>query len=288
MSLKHILQQINFQLLAVGRDKPTSWWSYKQVCSDYSRLYLITEGKAQITQNGVTHQLTPGSLHLIPKGTFFDLHSQHYHGELFCCFNVTIGDEHSLFDHISTSAYTIQNKLCEQPTFERLIDLFPKQGLVMYNPYLQLTSGDKGLRTKDLELADGLEVEGLLKMLLLPFLTTASLKTEACHFSIKIAKVRDYIDSIPIKRVERAELAKISEMTPETLSNQFKKGMGLPLKTYIMNRRFKESTRLLLGTKLTIEEIAVKSGFSNDVGLIRFFKRRVNVTPTEFRKLYGN
>ena len=68
------------------------------------------------------------------------------------------------------------------------------------------------------------------------------------------------------------------------LSRMFKKGKGIGMLDYIHQLRIGEAKKLLIGTSLSIREIAEQVGYSNDIGIIRAFKRYECLTPGKFRE----
>ena len=54
-------------LLYTGFYKVGTWWNYKGLTSPMYRLYLITEGTANIYINQFKHELKAGDLFLVPK-----------------------------------------------------------------------------------------------------------------------------------------------------------------------------------------------------------------------------
>ena len=67
------------------------------------------------------------------------------------------------------------------------------------------------------------------------------------------------------------------------LSRFFKEQTGENLLMYINKYRVEKVKELLIGTNLTLNEIALQSGFINSVAVIRIFKKYVGITPTEYR-----
>lgn len=70
------------------------------------------------------------------------------------------------------------------------------------------------------------------------------------------------------------------------LCHVFKSVTGYPLMEYLMNCRLSAAKTMLGETDKTISEIVVSCGFSNNSNFSRFFKERVGMTPTDFRKHY--
>jgi methylphosphotriester-DNA--protein-cysteine methyltransferase len=56
---------------------------------------------------------------------------------------------------------------------------------------------------------------------------------------------------------------------------------------YMLQKRLNLAKQLLLSTDLTLEKIALRSGFQSPFYLSRMFKNRYNVRPSEFRRRAG-
>jgi len=67
------------------------------------------------------------------------------------------------------------------------------------------------------------------------------------------------------------------------LSRMFKKSKGIGMLDYIHQLRIAMAKQLLQKTDLSIREIADKTGYTNDIGIIRAFKRYEGTTPGKFR-----
>ncbi|HFD1454108.1 TPA: helix-turn-helix domain-containing protein [Streptococcus pyogenes] len=74
-------------------------------------------------------------------------------------------------------------------------------------------------------------------------------------------------------------------MSQGYLSTKFKKYNGISLKKFIVKHRITKSKHLLESTSLTIEEIALKSGFSDSCYFHRIFKKETGYTPLKFKKI---
>lgn len=66
----------------------------------------------------------------------------------------------------------------------------------------------------------------------------------------------------------------------------FKNFTGLNPYEYLINYRINTSKKLLIETKLNINEIAVKCGFSESSNYIRSFKRIIGTTPLKFKNYW--
>lgn len=72
------------------------------------------------------------------------------------------------------------------------------------------------------------------------------------------------------------------------LSKIFRARTGVTLTDYLNNVRIEKSKEYLSNTFLTLTEISEKVGYNNVQSYQRFFKKYVNLTPGDYRKLHQN
>ena len=80
------------------------------------------------------------------------------------------------------------------------------------------------------------------------------------------------------------DLARLVSINVDYLSTVFGKKTGLTPIAYLQNIRIEQAKRLLLHSKLNVEEIAYQTGFSDNAYFIKVFKRVVGQTPSSFRR----
>lgn len=80
------------------------------------------------------------------------------------------------------------------------------------------------------------------------------------------------------------EMARIMQMSVETLSRHMKRDMGLSPKQYIDNNTLQCAIRELLYSVNSVKEIASLLGFSSSSYLSRFFKKHTGVSPDAYRR----
>ena len=76
-------------------------------------------------------------------------------------------------------------------------------------------------------------------------------------------------------------------LSREYLSRLFKAETGKSIKNYIDDERIFRTCRLLKNTDMSIDEIALKMGFSSSSNFIRFFHTAMKITPADFRRNGG-
>jgi len=80
------------------------------------------------------------------------------------------------------------------------------------------------------------------------------------------------------------QLAERCHLSKYYYIKMFKAYIGQSPYDYLINIRLQHAQKLLLGTEQTVEEIAIASGFSESKNFIACFKKKVGITPLQFRK----
>lgn len=87
---------------------------------------------------------------------------------------------------------------------------------------------------------------------------------------------------------EWVDLNTLSEefhVTPQYISNIFKRCRCENIKDYISKVKLEKAKELLLTTDLSVNDIARKLGYAGEIGIIRLFKKYEDMTPGDFRNL---
>lgn len=79
-------------------------------------------------------------------------------------------------------------------------------------------------------------------------------------------------------------IAKIANVTPQSLCRLFKQRMNKPFIDYLHEVRIAQACKLLMQTELTISEIAYKCGYQTFSNFNHFFKKITQLTPKEYKK----
>lgn len=96
-------------------------------------------------------------------------------------------------------------------------------------------------------------------------------------------KIKSFIDENYLEDISLVQLVEKFQMSEIHLIRIFKKSFGLPIHSYIINKRVHKAKELLL-LKLPIVDVALKSGFFDQSHLNRSFKRVFQITPKQFQK----
>lgn len=117
---------------------------------------------------------------------------------------------------------------------------------------------------------------------------SACIATEKEEKRERLKKIINYIDENFHKDISVGEIANIEHFSISYLSKFFKANTGLSLKEYIIKKRLEHAMKDILSTDLSLLQIALKNGFSDEKSLIKYFKKFYNMCPSQFRKSFKN
>lgn len=96
--------------------------------------------------------------------------------------------------------------------------------------------------------------------------------------------IANEIQTAPEKDYSLETLSNTYHISQSYLSTKFREYIGISLKKFIIKHRINKSKQLLSTTNLTIEEIAIKSGFSDSSYFHKIFKKETGHTPLKFKQ----
>ncbi len=103
---------------------------------------------------------------------------------------------------------------------------------------------------------------------------------------IRCRKIREYIEkNYSDMNLNVSAIGEYFEMSPFYLSSMYKKETGDSLVTVINGVRVQRAVELLQEGK-AVAEVSLKCGFSDCSAFIRIFKKKIGVTPGQYKKTY--
>jgi len=101
----------------------------------------------------------------------------------------------------------------------------------------------------------------------------------------RLKMVLEYIQDNLAQSISLRQLSELSGVSARHFERAFRQALGVPPHTFVVARRVAAARDLLLGQRgLTIDEIAVKTGFSSGSHLAAAFRRATGYSPAEFRR----
>lgn len=245
---------------------------------DFIEIIYISDGHATETVNGHDFEVSRGDL-------------------LFMNYGCT----HAFTPHESVTFYNV----CFRPKPQKETDpsVDDAFSLLQIAAFEQLRGGkDTGLVTFRGEERE--ELENLLSLMLLegrvdaPFgravlesymsilLIKALRKTVSSPTAIlpSSRELSDYIDANWGTDLTLSALSQRYFYNPSYFSRMFKKQFGISLTEYIEKRRIALAVRLLKETDMTVEQIALRVGYSSKTSFYRAFSKVTSCSPSYYRK----
>ena len=106
------------------------------------------------------------------------------------------------------------------------------------------------------------------------------------EYSQMFDKVFKYIDRNYMYDISLESLAGLSGYSKFHFSRIFKQYSTVSYLEYLNERRVKAAEDMLLNSKISITEVAVRSGFKSLATFNRIFRKVKHCTPTEFKRLF--
>jgi AraC-like DNA-binding protein len=285
-----LLSSVEFEIIAVERNRPGKWWRFQNVSNPYSRLYLVTKGEAHVRHHGRRSCLGPDSLHVIPAFTRTDLYCEDYFEVQYVHFTSRLSGGPDLFS-ILDCHYQADATPREHELFTRLLELNPDAGLRDYDPHKTVaeTQAKRDSRlTGGPDVARYLETDGLVRQLLAPILRTATDRSVSRLAGIgRFEEVLAYMNEHLDEPLTLESLAARAHLNPTYFSDLFSETLGLRPIDYLNRRRVERAQMMLLTTSLTVKQIAARVGFTGSAYFCRVFKKYCGHTPSAYRATGG-
>src|SRR5262245_40707842 len=225
---------------------------------------------------GVTRHVppSPGSIILVPAGIPVQAHSSGSKDALY------VYMEPGVVERVAAEAFELDPSKVSIPALYGL-----------QHPQLRATM----LAIRD-ELAvegggDRLAVESLANVLAVHLLRHASpprlpaRRADGALPHAKLNAVVEYVEEHLDTQLSLAQMAGAVHTSAYHFARQFKAATGMPPHQYVVARRVERAQQLLRQSDdLSLAEIALGAGFSDQSQLSTHFKRLIGVTPSRFRK----
>lgn len=271
-------------MLNVGFARHDGDWNWKNVVSSFTRVYLVTEGEAQLYLPDRVVCLKPGRLYIIPAHT---MHSYECSGQ-FCHYYLHFFE-----------GYKKETDVFAFYEFPVEVDAEPMDKSLLYNmcsrhPEAALPASDPTSydymskfidyvrRYNELTLDAKLELRGSILLLFSRFVKKAT--PRVWTKDKRLSKVITYIHNHIYEAICLDTLASLACVTKSHFVRLFVKTIGMPPLQYINRKKIDRAELLLITEEMPIKEIAYGLGYSDLSYFIRLFKKTTGMTPMAYRK----
>jgi len=269
-------------ILYINYEAPISSWAYGSHSHSGYELHFVPLGTGTLRIMNKEYKITPGTLYLTGPGMYHEQIADSIDPMCEYCINFEfsiLNNKKSNSDlYLKTEVDSILNILRNtnfwfgNDTFSS-IELFEKLILELENKHIGYY----------------LFIQALVSQIILNAIRCFD-QHKISDYSIP-KKVPDdlrrfaidhYLEDIT-RKSSINELSKVINISTRQLNRIVKEYYSMTFKEKLITNRLEYAENLLLDTKLPVNEIAVKSGFSNASYFSTVFQRHFNTSPREFR-----
>ena len=127
------------------------------------------------------------------------------------------------------------------------------------------------------------EVEKIHDIMVMDYTTRMRHKLHIDKFSVNVKSAINYIYAHLAERITINILAKHVGVSTSLLSKKFSEETGQSIGDFIRDKKIEMSQAFLADTNMSIMEIAYQLSFSSQSHYIQAFKKKVGVTPKQYR-----
>ena len=252
---------------------------------DFEELFLVVGGTACYSSPSGKSQLEPGDVYLVHPGQEHGFsNSKHL-----SVYNVLWSPDELRFDFGCVRrlpGYRALFQRTDDPAGQggsrqhvRLDrEQLEKAKFLIEQIHEELNSHQEGYRTA---------IYSLLDVLFITICRKPADPEQASHAGPQnIARVIRYMEKHYAKPLGRANLAHIANMSGATFFRHFRKATGSSPMDYLQTIRLNQAEGLLRTTSLPLPDISTRCGFCDCNYFITYFRKRYNITPLRYRKLF--
>ncbi len=235
-------------------------WSGKNICSQFSRLYLISSGQGYLDTGGCRVTLNPGYAYFVPAGLTFDYGCRRRMEKLYFHLHLIKPNGYDLADGLP---------FISKCSLER--DVLPK----MRQHY-------NGNRWEDVLL-----LEQEIRIITLKLLQQYNIMEETLiTYSSLTEEAMRYIQSNLSAGMSTKQVADALFVSDNTLTRRFRQETGKTIHQYIEDMVFQTACKHLTDSEQSLREISDALGFCDSFYFSRRFRERYGEPPSHYRKRF--
>ncbi len=241
---------------------------------DFFEIYYLISGTRRIFIDDSIYTVNKGDIVLIPEGI---IHRTSYNNE----------KAHERIDCTFDRRY-IDDIPEVKAEFLRLFGEYPVLALhSVHREYVERILNNIRSEYEDPDEFSDDSVRSLLHQLVICLVRLKALQTSCIQNDMGDSLIQEAARYIRANFSNPLTLESVSahiNISPTYFSKKFKAVTGFGYREYLVNVRLQEASRLLLETKLSITEIALKCGFNDSNYFGDVFRHAKGVSPVNYRK----
>ena len=246
---------------------------------DSAVLLLGYSGECPLTQDGREYILKKGTVQ------FLFPHTEHYgtaptsneQSHFWCHFNLPEG---FYIKEADTPNELEQEGLCVFPEFSKIDNC--EKFFVLFSQMI-----DEAEKMYEGNESGKVICDSYIKILLL----SLNVQCREFYFNanrkhVTTTKLKEWLRIHACDGITASDAANALNYNSDYLTQILKADTGMTLCEYLNDVRLREAKKLLLNSNRTVSEIAYDVGFSDEKYFMKLFKRKENVTPTQYRNAH--
>lgn len=102
----------------------------------------------------------------------------------------------------------------------------------------------------------------------------------------RLCRLHSYLRSEAIYELSLADAARLVCLEEHYFSTYFRARVGITFREWKQEIRIEHAKKMLADSTLPISQISAQVGYHDPTSFIRFFRRRIGLTPSSFRASY--
>jgi len=235
---------------------------------DYLFLRLKTPTRFYI--NGEIHDAAPNDIILYSKGApqFYENLEPSAHIDDFMFFDMDNEEEQVFLDHLSLK-FNQPLRLPDTRPFMNIHQMICMESITQSALYTESATC-------------------LLRYFLIKLSESINSDFSHCDHVLRerLNELRLMLYSSPAQKWAVPDMANYVNLSPSYFQSIYKKMFHIPCMTDLINSRMNYAKELLSTTNIPVNEIAERCGYASNIYFARHFKRKVGLTPTEYRQMH--
>jgi len=142
--------------------------------------------------------------------------------------------------------------------------------------------------TEETVIGDYAGISSMIYSMIMLLLSHDSSKSSLASTGSKaISEAAAYIQQNYMHNISTEDIAQAVNLSRAYMSELFTHTYGIPPHEYLVQFRLSVAKGMLLNTKLSVTEIAEKTGFRDIFAFSRIFKRELEISPAKYRQKYS-
>ena len=232
-------------------------------------LLMTISGKGKLIYHDVEYNLTRGSCMLIDLTNLHEYYTVSDNWEFkFLHFSGAMSQKYITYveEHSKPVFTLLGNEFLQMDrTLDRILDM-----------------------TEETVISDYASISGMIYALIMLLLSHDSNKSSIeSPRGNAISEAAVYIQKNYMHNISTGDIAASVNLSRSYMSEIFTHTYGIPPHEYLVQFRLSVAKNMLLNTKLSVTEIAEKTGFRDIFSFSRIFKRELEISPAKYRQKYS-